>query len=90
MPAGQKLKTLRNNRNITVREVEQASRRIAEVKADKKFFISNGWLAQLENGDLPGGERRIRWSASGQPAGIGFLELQVDGERVVQRIVMLP
>jgi transcriptional regulator with XRE-family HTH domain len=50
VPAGQKLKTLRNNRNITVREVEQASRRIAEVKADKKFFISNGWLAQLENG----------------------------------------
>ena len=50
MPAGQKLKTLRNNRNITVREVEQASRRIAEVKADKRFFISNGWLAQLENG----------------------------------------
>ena len=50
MPAGQKLKTLRNNRNITVREVEQASRRIAEVKGDKRFFISNGWLAQLENG----------------------------------------
>jgi transcriptional regulator with XRE-family HTH domain len=50
VPAGQKLKTLRNNRNITVREVEHASRRIAEVKGDKRFFISNGWLAQLENG----------------------------------------
>lgn len=50
MPAGQKLKTLRNNRNITVREVEQASRRIADAKDDKRFFISNGWLAQLENG----------------------------------------
>ena len=50
MPTSQKLKTLRNNRNITVREVEQASRRIAEVKGDKRFFISNGWLAQLENG----------------------------------------
>jgi len=48
--AGQELKTLRNRRNITVREVEQASRRIAEVKADKRFCISNGWLAQLENG----------------------------------------
>jgi transcriptional regulator with XRE-family HTH domain len=51
LPAGQKLKSLRNRRNITVREVEQASRRIADVKADKRFCISNGWLAQLENGD---------------------------------------
>lgn len=50
MPAGQKLKTLRNRRNITVREVEQASRGIADAKGDKKFCISNGWLAQLENG----------------------------------------
>lgn len=50
MPAGQKLKSLRNRRNITVREVEQASRRIADVKGDKRFCISNGWLAQLENG----------------------------------------
>jgi transcriptional regulator with XRE-family HTH domain len=47
---GQRLKTLRNGRNITVREVEHASRRIAEEKGDKRFCISNGWLAQLENG----------------------------------------
>src|ERR1051326_6950687 len=47
---GQELKTLRNRRNITVREVEQASRRIADAKGDKRFCISNGWLAQLENG----------------------------------------
>jgi transcriptional regulator with XRE-family HTH domain len=50
VPAGQTLKYLRNRRNITVREVEQASRRIADVKGDKRFFISNSWLAQLENG----------------------------------------
>jgi transcriptional regulator with XRE-family HTH domain len=50
VPAGQKLKALRNGRNITVRQVEQASRRIADFKADKRFCISNGWLAQLENG----------------------------------------
>jgi len=48
--AGNKLKTLRNRCNITVRDVEQASRRIAEAKGDKRFRISNGWLAQLENG----------------------------------------
>jgi len=51
VPAGQMLKSLRNRRNITVREVEQASRRIADVKGDKRFCISNGWLAQLEKGD---------------------------------------
>ena len=51
MPAGRTLKSLRNRRNITVREVEQASRRIADVKGDKRFCVSNGWLAQLENGD---------------------------------------
>jgi transcriptional regulator with XRE-family HTH domain len=50
VPAGEKLKSLRNKRNITVRDVEQASRRIADVKGDKRFSISNGWLAQLENG----------------------------------------
>jgi len=47
---GQKLKALRNDRNITVRDVEQASRRIAEAKGDKRFQISNGWLTQLEKG----------------------------------------
>jgi transcriptional regulator with XRE-family HTH domain len=48
--AGSKLKTLRNRCKITVRQVEQASGRIAEAKGDKRFRISNGWLAQLENG----------------------------------------
>jgi len=49
--AGQELKSLRHKRNITVRKVEQASRRIADFKGDKEFSISNGWLAQLENGE---------------------------------------
>src|SRR5688572_33494437 len=48
--AGNKLKSLRNRCNITVRQVEQASGRIADAKGDKRFRISNGWLAQLENG----------------------------------------
>ena len=51
MPAGQELKSWRKRCSITVREVEQASRRIADVKGDKRYCISNGWLAQLENGD---------------------------------------
>jgi transcriptional regulator with XRE-family HTH domain len=48
--AGQQLKLLRNRRNITVRAVEQASRRIADAKRDKSYRISNAWLTQLENG----------------------------------------
>ena len=50
LAAGQQLKLLRNRRNITVRDVEQASRRIADAKRDKCYRISNGWLIQLENG----------------------------------------
>ena len=50
MRASNKLKALRNKCNVTVRDVEQASRRIAEAKDDKKYCISNSWLAQLENG----------------------------------------
>ena len=50
LAAGQQLKLLRNQRNITVRDVEQASRRIADAKRDKCYRISNGWLIQIENG----------------------------------------
>lgn len=35
---------------MTVRDVEQASHRIADAKGDKNYCISNSWLAQLENG----------------------------------------
>jgi transcriptional regulator with XRE-family HTH domain len=49
LAAGQQLKLLRNRCNITVRQVEQASRRIADAKRDKRYRISNGWLTQLEN-----------------------------------------
>jgi transcriptional regulator with XRE-family HTH domain len=47
---GQKLKEIRNRRNIKIREVEEASRRIAEAKGDKRFGISDTWLTQIENG----------------------------------------
>jgi transcriptional regulator with XRE-family HTH domain len=49
--AGRKLKVLRNDRSLTSRQVEDASRRIAAAMGDKRFCISNGWLTQLENGD---------------------------------------
>jgi len=37
------------SRNVTVREVELESRKIAEAKSDKRFYISNARLTQLEN-----------------------------------------
>jgi len=48
--ASQKLKLLRTSRNLTARQVEEASRRIAAVRSDKRFYISNSWLTQLEKG----------------------------------------
>jgi transcriptional regulator with XRE-family HTH domain len=46
---GQQLRFLRQRRGITLRDVQRASRRIAEAKGDPKYCISNGWLVQLEN-----------------------------------------
>lgn len=50
MKPGEALKRLRIDRNITVRDVECASHRIAIAKDNRRFQISNGWLVQLENG----------------------------------------
>ncbi|HKY28327.1 MAG TPA: helix-turn-helix transcriptional regulator [Pyrinomonadaceae bacterium] len=46
------LKSLRESRKVTIREVELESRRIAEAKGDKRFYISNTRLNQLENDSL--------------------------------------
>lgn len=50
MPANKVLKLLRSKCKLTVREVEQASWRIAAARGDRRFRVSNGWLAQLEHG----------------------------------------
>ena len=49
MATKQSLKALRDSRNVTVRQVELESRRIAEAKGDKRYYISNARLTQLEN-----------------------------------------
>jgi transcriptional regulator with XRE-family HTH domain len=49
MPQNHNLKALRINRDVTVREVEAESRKIANVRSDKRFYISNARLTQLEN-----------------------------------------
>ena len=48
MAAGQQLRSLRERRGITVRHVEEASRRIADTTCDPRYRLSNGWLVQLE------------------------------------------
>ena len=53
MAAGQQLRFLRQRRGITLRDVQQASRRIADAKGEPKYRISNGWLVQLESCDSP-------------------------------------
>ena len=52
MPPNHNLRALRESRNLTVRDVELESRKIAEAKGDKRFFISNTRLTQLENDPL--------------------------------------
>lgn len=49
MRAGEQLKDLRNKLGITTRDVEEYSRKIAEVEGNEDFCISNAWLTQIEN-----------------------------------------
>ncbi|HKW35233.1 MAG TPA: helix-turn-helix transcriptional regulator [Candidatus Acidoferrum sp.] len=48
--AGAKLKQLRECAGLTLREVEAESRRLADQKKNQDFFISRGWLNNIENG----------------------------------------
>lgn len=49
MRAGEQLKDLRNKLGITTRDVEEYSRTIAESEGNDDFYISNGYLTQIEN-----------------------------------------
>lgn len=48
--AGLRLKQLRVRLSLTLREVENLSRRLAADKQNQDFFISRGWLNNVENG----------------------------------------
>src|SRR6267378_7816739 len=48
--AGAKLKGLRVHLALTLREVEARSLKLAEEKKNPDFFISRGWLNNVENG----------------------------------------
>lgn len=47
---GMRLKQLRVRLRLTLREVEDLSRRLAAEKQNQDFFISRGWLNNVENG----------------------------------------
>ena len=49
LSAGEQLKELRNRLGITIREVEDYSRRIAVAEANEEFLVSNAWITQIEN-----------------------------------------
>jgi transcriptional regulator with XRE-family HTH domain len=48
--AGSKLKQLRERVGLTLREAEARSQRLANEKQNQDFFISRGWLNNIENG----------------------------------------
>ncbi|OFW26463.1 MAG: hypothetical protein A3H27_03905 [Acidobacteria bacterium RIFCSPLOWO2_02_FULL_59_13] len=52
MSTGARLKELRNRLDITIREVEDYSHRIAEAEGNEEFFISNPWITQIENKEV--------------------------------------
>lgn len=49
MNPAKNLKELRARLGITVRQVEEQSQKIAETQGNPEFFVSNNWLARLEN-----------------------------------------
>jgi transcriptional regulator with XRE-family HTH domain len=48
--AGLRLKQIRERLGLTLREVQARSRRLAQEKQNPDFFISRGWLNNVENG----------------------------------------
>jgi transcriptional regulator with XRE-family HTH domain len=68
--AGIKLKQLREQCGLTLREVESRGRRLAKRKLNQDFFISRGWLNNIENAAhklsffklYALGDLRVHWS----------------------------
>src|SRR5262249_43665083 len=47
---GTRLKRVRERRGLSLRQVEERSRQLAERKQNADYFISRGWLNNIENG----------------------------------------
>jgi transcriptional regulator with XRE-family HTH domain len=48
--AGQRLKELREGLGLSIREVERRSERLAVLKKNSEYYLSRGWLTDIENG----------------------------------------
>ena len=57
--AGAKLKQLREQLGLTLRAVQALSRQLAEKKQNYDFFISRGWLNNVENGTYTPGPSKL-------------------------------
>lgn len=51
MTTADQLKAMRNRLGLSMREVDEASRRIAEKRGNSEYIISTAWLTQIENSD---------------------------------------
>jgi transcriptional regulator with XRE-family HTH domain len=49
---GAQLKAIRLDLGFKTRDVERLSREIADTKGNSEFYISHGWLTQIENSEL--------------------------------------
>src|SRR6185437_3311082 len=47
----EQLRGLRSHLGISMREVEEHSRRIAQAEDNQEYYVSNAWLTQLEKGE---------------------------------------
>ena len=48
-PLGEQLREIREKRNLTMKDVEEQSRRIAEARRNIAYLITSGRLSQIEN-----------------------------------------
>ena len=49
MVASEQLREIRNRLGISMRDVEELSRKIADEEGNDEYFVSNPWLTQIEN-----------------------------------------
>ncbi len=48
-PIGKQLREIREKRSLTMKDVEEQSRRIAEARQNMEYLITSGRLSQIEN-----------------------------------------
>jgi choice-of-anchor C domain-containing protein len=52
--------------------------------------VTGARVATLADATFPGGANSLAWSAANKPAGIYFIALRAEGQRLVRRVALLP